>query len=963
VDFSESPCAARTGGKPFESLLGLMLAALFPVSALATTVDLVPSGDNTLYEASGSLSNGAGSFLFAGRTSVGGLHRSLLRFDLAAAIPKGSPIEAATLRLTCSRSASPGVAEVSLFRLTEDWGEGGSIASGNEGSGAAAAAGDATWSHRRYATTLWQQAGGSCDSAASATTDVYGAGSTATWDSAALKADVQAWVNDPASNFGWMLAGDEDRFATSKRFQSRQHPDAESRPTLSVSFSPAGPVGACCAFDGSCTAEVAPGDQCLGSWQGQDTSCLPNVCPQPAVACCLPVPAASCVLAQADECAGQGGLPRAAGTTCQEADCPVVLEPFVDPLPIPAAAVPVHAVTGAETSYALSMREVLQKLHRDLPPSRVWGFGDGSQGATYPGPTIEARSGQTVNVRWINDLRGEDGELRSHHLLPVDSCVHGAHHDGARTVIHLHGGHVPADSDGNPDEAFLPGEEASYAYPNRQQASTLWYHDHALGITRLNVYLGLAGFYLLRDEFEDALQLPRGEYDVPLLIQDRSFRPDGSHLYPASWQEHFFGDTLLVNGKVQPRFDVRRGRYRFRILNGCTSRTLQLRLSTEQPFFQIGSDGGLLGRPVELDEITIAPGERTDVVLDFHGNAPGTGIVLSNKAPAPYPNGEVPGAATAAAMKFVVMDEEGTTSPLPEVLRSLEPPDEQDAASTREFLLRSVPDACGGVSWRINGLGWHDITEFPRLGTSEIWRFVNHSHLMHPMHLHLGMFRMLDRQPVVMSGEDLVPTGSPAGPEPGEEGWKDTVQVGPMEAVRVLMRFEDYKGRFPYHCHILEHEDHEMMRQFETVVCGDGRPDPGEACDLGDRNGEEGSCCSWNCESVPDCVQTTTTIPPTTTVVVTSTVLVTTTTVLAAPVCGDATGNGNLTAEDALRVLRNAVGTLLCEPCVCDANGSGSTTASDALLVLRAAVGQQGKLACPDCGEADLEGQGVPSAF
>jgi hypothetical protein len=241
--------------------------------------------------------------------------------------------------------------------------------------------------------------------------------------------------------------------------------------------------------------------------------------------------------------------------------------------------------------------------------------------------------------------------------------------------------------------------------------------------------------------------------------------------------------------------------------------------------------------------------------------------------------------------------------------------------------------------WMINGLHWDDITELPQLGVTEIWRFVNRSGLMHPMHLHLSMFRVLDRQAFTMSGEEIVPVGDPSGPGPAEQGWKDTVQVGPGQIVRVLVRFEDYKGRFAYHCHLLEHEDHGMMRQFETVLCGDGEIDAGEQCDLGAANGQPEACCSALCETIDGCPHVTTTIVETTT----------TTAPTGGEVCGDATGDGILTSTDALLALRTAVGTATCLACVCDVRGTDGVLASDALAILRAAVGQQVVLACAPC--------------
>ncbi|MBK8269231.1 MAG: multicopper oxidase domain-containing protein [Planctomycetes bacterium] len=397
-------------------------------------------------------------------------------------------------------------------------------------------------------------------------------------------------------------------------------------------------------------------------------------------------------------------------------------------------------------------------------------------------------------------------------------CPHGAHMNAAPpgVVVHLHGGHVAAADDGYPEDAFPPGGELTYLYPNDQLPATLWYHDHALGITRLNVIMGLAGFYLIGDDTETALGLPAGANDIGLAIQDRTFNADGSFSYPAMWMEHFFGNTILVNGRVWPYLNVNRGKYRFRMLNGSTSRTYTLSLSNGAAFHQIGSDGGLLAAPLAMTQLTIAPAERADVVIDFESYAPGTQIVLTNSAPAPFPGS--PGAGVVPnVMKFIVGASTGHIAPLPPTLRSPVALQESESVLERPFELRKLPEACSGTAWFINGMHWDDITEFPVLGTTEVWSFINRSGMMHPMHMHLVMFQILDRQAFVMQGETVVPTGPILPPDPNEAGWKDTVRCNPFEITRVIARFTDFTGLFAYHCHILEHEDHEMMRQFRAV--------------------------------------------------------------------------------------------------------------------------------------------------
>ncbi len=519
-----------------------------------------------------------------------------------------------------------------------------------------------------------------------------------------------------------------------------------------------------------------------------------------------------------------------------------------------------------------------------------------------------ARSGQPVTVNWINDLRenGGVGPLRTDHYLAVDVqddgmgnvCIHGAE-DNAKAVVHLHGGHVPSAVDGYPESTFVPGNQAAYCvtdefivctddldcpapstcdgdgsacnsdadcvgrggnedcllcqfgytYPNEQQAGYLWFHDHALGITRLNVMMGLAGAYLVRDAVEDLLNIPKGEFEVPLVIQDRSFNPDASINYPAAWQDMWFGNKIIVNGAVWPYLDVKQGKYRFRVLNGSTSRVYTLSLNPPSgllTFTVIATEGGFLETPVPgVGQLTVGPGERYDVVVDFAGYNAGDEIFLENSAPAPFPGGTVD---VTQVMKFVVTNQLGDTDVLPGALTSIERLQEADAIISRDFRLkRSGTDACGRSIWEINELHWDDITEYPELGTTEIWRFINDSGVSHPMHMHLVFFQILDRDGFTTDGSgNIIPNGSPQPPLAEENGWKDTAMVGPNEILRVIARFEDYKGKYAYHCHILEHEDHEMMRQFQTIDCGDGVVDATELCD--DRNVVGNDGCSAGCD-------------------------------------------------------------------------------------------------------------------
>jgi FtsP/CotA-like multicopper oxidase with cupredoxin domain len=271
---------------------------------------------------------------------------------------------------------------------------------------------------------------------------------------------------------------------------------------------------------------------------------------------------------------------------------------FDVPLPIPRVLEPIR--TDATTDYY----EIVQREECvEILPGRhttIWGY-DG----TFPGPTIKARRGRTIIVCYVNRL-------------------------GTPTVVHLHGGVTPPESDGFPMDHVMPGETREYVYPNAQRAATLWYHDHAMDRTGRNIYMGLAGLYLLQDDAEPSLGLPDGPYDVPLLIQDRLFASDGSFHYKMVNHLGAKSGTMLVNGAPWPRLDVSTRPYRFRIVNGSNATPLRLALSSGDPLIQIATDGGLLPAPVVCRQIPLAMAERVEVIIDFSRHSVGTDIVLQN---------------------------------------------------------------------------------------------------------------------------------------------------------------------------------------------------------------------------------------------------------------------------------------------------------------------------------------------
>jgi len=491
---------------------------------------------------------------------------------------------------------------------------------------------------------------------------------------------------------------------------------------------------------------------------------------------------------------------------------PNSLTQFVDPLPIPELA----RANGSRPNpseptanipyYRLAMRQIESKVHRDVKPTRLWGFGSSS-----PGPTFETRSGQGLLVEWVN-------ELPTAHFLPIDHNIHGAEADkpDVRTVVHLHGAKAPPESDGYPENWYVPGKSALYHYPNNQDAAMLWYHDHALGINRLNVAAGLLGVFLIRDSVEDSLNLPSGKYEIPLIIYDRMFDAQGQLYYPVSpdpkspWIPEYFGDAILMNGKLFPYLEVEPRKYRFRVLNGANGRFFHLSLSNGQSFHQIGTDQGLLSAPVSLDQLLVAPSERADLIVDFADHA-GEQIVLKSDA--------------FTVMQFrVSRHKTPDTSSLPSTLRPVPKIPESEAVKTRMLSLSEIDDrAQNPITMLLNRAHWNmPVTENPALNSVEIWNLINLTDDSHPIHLHLVRFQILDRrrfEPFFYKNQAILKyTGPAVAPDPNEAGWKDTVRADPGMVTRIIVRFEGFVGRYVWHCHILEHEDNEMMRPYDVIA-------------------------------------------------------------------------------------------------------------------------------------------------
>jgi spore coat protein A, manganese oxidase len=445
------------------------------------------------------------------------------------------------------------------------------------------------------------------------------------------------------------------------------------------------------------------------------------------------------------------------------------LEPFSTPLPIPPDLQPVRSDATGDY-YELTMRSGRAQL-RDGLSTEIWGF-DG----LWPGPTIKATRGRPIHIHATNLMSRE-------------------------VNIHNHGHKVPVESDGGPLQVIRPGESRTYTYPNDQNASTYWYHDHVMGNSE-SIYRGMAGFYVITDPLEDALNLPSGDYDIPIMIQDRALDADNQLTYELNEkaiEEGVVGDMLFVNGVATPYLEVANRKYRFRFLAAANRRSFALRLGDGDPMIVIGSDGGLLEAPVSAAVVPTFNGERWDVVIDFSRYPVGSSVVLHNDRPgelgltSPYLLPDL--------MRFDIVRNEPDPSDVPPQLASVGRLDPDDAVRTRRFVL----DFTEG-HWTINGLMFDParIDAYPVLGTTEIWEFENRSDHTHDMHLHLVQFQQL-----------LGPDGQL--PPPVRSGWKDTKRILAHITESIIVRFDGYTGVYMLHCHMLEHAEHMMMAQFEVV--------------------------------------------------------------------------------------------------------------------------------------------------
>jgi spore coat protein A len=526
------------------------------------------------------------------------------------------------------------------------------------------------------------------------------------------------------------------------------------------------------------------------------------------------------------------------------------LPKFMEPVPLPGAGIVVATPSGSNR-YSFTQTEISRQLHPYLPPTPLWAYDDGSglggQAGSF-GMAVVGQSGTPLEIKFKNQLPATYPAW-----IPVDTQLTTLGKQ-VRVMTHLHGGFVAATSDGNPavtPNGFGLGQTQTVEYTNQapqMPASLLWFHDHGLGATRLNVFAGLAAAYILRDEFDTGTEpnpigIPGGAYEIPLVIQDRQFNRDGTFLYPRSdiagitWIGEYFGDTMLVNGKVWPFLNVEPRMYRFRILNGCNARIMSLDLGGVR-MWQIGAEGGMWDRPVQVDKLVLAPAERADVLVDFSGLAGQTLMLRNNK---PSPPVSTPAPALPAVMQVRVgtsVTQRGpTTIPgsLPGRAANLGTP-----SATRYVTLNEID--VDEPTWFLNLDGVHfdegPVTETPRVGTIEDWVYVNLTGDTHPMHTHLVTFQVVGRTPFdaaayeeayegahgVPGGHDPSPfaTGPMQAPAPEERGFKDTVKANPGFFTTIRAKFELPAGvrapqTYVHHCHIVEHEDNDMMRPFMVV--------------------------------------------------------------------------------------------------------------------------------------------------
>lgn len=515
---------------------------------------------------------------------------------------------------------------------------------------------------------------------------------------------------------------------------------------------------------------------------------------------------------------------------------PNTIPKFVEKLEKPSVAKPQsHRDYTDGTYYKLTMKKGKHSFHSNFPLTEIWGYN-----GVIPGPTIEAVKDKTTYVKYEN-------KLPKKHFLPIDTSLHGVNNSPeVRSVVHLHGANVASASDGHPEAWYTQNFEQTgpmfkrevHAYTNHQPGTTMWYHDHTMGLTRLNVVAGLAGFYLLRDTVEEKLKLPKGKYEIPLLIQDRTFNEDGSIFYPTELDPPFplpvpdplplpnptvtlgyVGNTIVVNGKLWPYLEVEPRKYRFRLLNGSNRRSYTFRLDNDASFYQIGTDGGFIESTKELKTFELVPAERIDLIIDFSQYANQEIILMNDDEEFPDEDGH-----TNVILKFnVTAPLKGKdTSEIPSLIEPMMGLHEQHAHTVRNLPLTTSLDRYGRLMLMLDNKMYHDpVSEKPSLDSIEIWNFINTTAVIHPIHVHLVQFKILERRAFdvdrYVNDGVLEFTGEPEPPRDYEQGWKDTVKADIGKVTKIMMHWKEHIGDYIWHCHFLEHEDHDMMRPIRII--------------------------------------------------------------------------------------------------------------------------------------------------
>ncbi|KAH0675094.1 hypothetical protein KY290_024124 [Solanum tuberosum] len=513
-------------------------------------------------------------------------------------------------------------------------------------------------------------------------------------------------------------------------------------------------------------------------------------------------------------------------------------------------------------SLKIGMYNKKWKFHRDLPASQVFAYGTSRYTATVPGPTIEAVHGVDSYITWQN-------HLPSKHILPWDPTIPTATTSfkmGIPTVVHLHGGIDEPQSDGHSEAWFTKNFKhhgpkwtiKKYHYHNYQHPGTMWYHDHAMGLTRINILAGLMGAYVIQQpNVEGPLGLIYGEeYDRPLVVFDRGFRSDGSiymnstgnnpSIHP-QWQPEYFGDAIIVNGKAWPYMNVKRRKYRFRIINASNARFFKFFFTNNMTFIHVASDSAYHESPVELHDLLLAPSEIADVIVDF-SKSKSKSAILANDAAYPYPSGDPVNEENSKVMKFIINpNHEVQTGHIPQKLITYTPPEISQASNTRYIAFYEyASDIDEPTHLYINGKSFEaPVTEMPRVGTSEIWNIINLTEDNHPLHIHLGLFVVLEQIELVnieefkacmMKLNDAIKCkiskyshGKRTKVVLHEKGWKNVYKMMPGHVIKIFVKFsfihsnESYpfdataEPGYVYHCHILDHEDNVMMRPLKFV--------------------------------------------------------------------------------------------------------------------------------------------------